>query len=215
MLLYFLFSIVKSVQNYPLTKLCTVFILIVFILMNNITLKDIDPSVSSQIYRQNYAKKRMIEDVKIIALNHHVGEDGDFSELMRLHDGGYISQLPDFKIRQINRSRVQQDSIKAWHLHLKQNDLWYTSPFNCLLVGLWDVRKSSQTSSQTMRVVLGGGASHILFIPKGVAHGYYNISQNPIDIFYFVDHYFNPQDPDEYRIKWDALGADFWTPQKD
>lgn len=183
--------------------------------MNDLTIDDIVPDVASAIYTQNYSKKETIEGVTLISLINHVSEDGDFSELMYFNENGTITQLPHFKIAQINRSKLHSRSIKAWHVHFKQNEVWYISPSDHLLVGLWDVRRHSQTASKKMRVVLGGGNSQLLYIPKGVAHGCSNLTEQPIELFYFVDQTFDLRSPDERRISWNSLGADFWRQQRD
>lgn len=183
--------------------------------MNDLTLNDIQDSVSSKIYTQDYSKKEIIEGVKIIPLSNHVGEEGDFCELIRIAENGNLTQLPTFKLAQINRTKLYPATIKAWHLHFNQNEVWYISPSDHLLVGLWDVRKHSKTQLKTMRIVLGGSHSQLLFIPKGVAHGSSNLTQQSVELFYFVDKVFDIHKPDEKRIHWDVLGADFWLPRKD
>jgi len=66
-----------------------------------------------------------------------------------------------------------------------------------------------------MKITLGSGQSSLLFVPAGVAHGMVNITGAPVDLFYFVSEKFDPQNPDERRLPWDSLGADFWTPKRD
>ena len=39
--------------------------------------------------------------------------------------------------------------------------------------------------------------------------------KGPAELFYFVSNKFDPSLPDEKRIKWDALGTDFWAPKRD
>lgn len=183
--------------------------------MTNLTMDDIVVDAIPKIYTQNYLKKEIIDGVKIIALHNHVSEEGDFSELIRFSKDGTMTQLPIFKIAQINRTKLHPKSIKAWHLHFKQNEIWYITPSDHLLVGLWDVRRGSRTESKIMRVVLGGGNSQLLFIPRGVAHGSCNLTEKSVELFYFVDQSFHLANPDEKRMHWDTLGAEFWVPQKD
>ena len=98
---------------------------------------------------------------------------------------------------------------------MKQDDVFYLPPSDSLLVGLWDLRKSSPTNGVSMKITLGAGQSSLLFIPKGVAHGMINISGKDIDLFYFVNALFDPKNPDERRLSWDSLGEEFWTPSRD
>lgn len=183
------------------------------------TTKDLDipdfrDDISGKIKTQSYDSD-MIDGIKIIDVPYFVGEQGDFSEIVRLDDSGELSQIPGFKVAQVNRTRLIPGSIKAWHLHFRQTEVWYVLPNSELFVGLWDVRRNSPTSGTTMRLTMGGGKSQLLYIPKGVAHGSANFSNIPSELLYIVNHQFDIKDPDERRIPWNSLGADFWAPLKD
>lgn len=182
---------------------------------SNLDLKDLDEKVRDKVYVQDYNNKIVIEGIKIVEVKNNLGEDSDFSEVMRFNDQGESVVFPGFKIRQINRTKLLPHSIKAWHLHLKQDEIWFVLPRFQILACLWDLRKNSPTKGQTMRIPLGGGISQLLFIPKGVAHGSLNISEETASMLYFVDHEFDPKNPDEQRLNWDSLGADFWKPKRD
>lgn len=180
-----------------------------------LNLEDIDESVRNKVYLQNYDKHEYIEGVKIIELVNYINEDGDFSEILRLNSVGEVEQIPGFKLAQINRTMLNPQSIKAWHLHFKQDEIFYIAPIFGLFVGLWDVRKNSPTAGKIMRIALGSGQSHLLYVPRGIAHGNANFTFEPIQLYYLTNNLFNPQTPDEHRIKWDALGTEFWKPQRD
>lgn len=181
-----------------------------------LTFDDLDDTLKSKVYAQNYSLlKEKIGDVQIIPVKDMIGDEGDFSELMRFNDQGECESVPGFKIAQINRTRLFPQSVKAWHVHLKQDEMWYVPPTFQLFVGLWDLRKNSPTKGKSMRINLGGGISSLLFIPKGVAHGSANFSQDNIELFYFVNQKFNIEDPDEKRLPWNALGEKFWEPERD
>ncbi len=176
---------------------------------------DLIDTASSKLTTQNYSSNESIDGVEIIELETHVGEQGDFSEVLVLNEAGEVEGIPGFKLAQINRTRLLPNSIKAWHLHLKQYEMWFVPPTSQLFVGLWDVRKDSSTSGKSLRINMGGGKSEILIIPKGVAHGSGNFSGKEAELIYFVNRSFNRENPDEHRLPWDTLGSDFWTPAKD
>ena len=180
-----------------------------------LSLSDLDKKLSEKIYRQNYGKKGKIEGVEMIPLAKHLAEDGDFAELIRLTDQGELEQVPGFKLAQVNRTKLNPGSLKAWHLHLAQDEIWYLIPSGLLFVGLWDLRKNSSMNGLTMRAVLGRGKSALWLIPRGVAHGSANFTTQAVDLLYFVENKFNKDNPDEYRLPWDSIGAHFWTPEKD
>lgn len=83
-----------------------------------------------------------------------------------------------------------------------------------MILGLWDVRENSTTKGATMKIPMGNGMSRLVVVPRGVAHGVVNVASAPGTIFYFVNNQFNISEPDERRLKWDALGAEFWEVEK-
>lgn len=180
-----------------------------------LSLEDLDPTIKPKIYTQNYDAKPVIDGVKVIELKEFSGEDSDFTELMRFNESGESVQFPGFHIQQINRSTQIPGSIKAWHLHLTQDEVWYVADDSRLLTALWDVRANSPTKGITMRIAMGGCSRRMVFIPHGVAHGSANLTTKTGAITYFMNNQFNSKNPDEHRIPWDSLGADFWSPQKD
>lgn len=179
------------------------------------TLDDIDEKIRSKVYTQDYSPKQFIDGVKVVALKHAVGEEGDFSELLRLNEKGESELFPGFHLAQINYSTQFPGSIKAWHMHLSQDEIWYVPEGAFLLAGLWDLRKDSKTYGIANRIVLGGSSHRMVYIPRGVAHGAANFSKKLGVILYFVTEHFNKEKPDEQRLAWDSLGADFWKPERD
>lgn len=174
---------------------------------------DIVPEAQAKLGLENYSKPS-IEGVQRLPLNNFVGEQGDFCEVLRLNEAGELQNLPGFKLRQINRSLLYPNTIKAWHLHFKQNEIWFVPPHSTLMLGLHDARQNSPTQGTTLRLTLGAGRSEMILIPKGVAHGLMTLSQENTHLLYLVDQQFNLEEPDEHRLPWDYLGAEFWTPEK-
>lgn len=160
---------------------------------------------------QSYAPVPSIEGVKIVDLRRHHDDGGSMTELARLTDGRPES-FADFVARQINYSEIGPGVIKAFHLHARQTDIWYVPPSDRMLVVLLDVRKGSRTEGARMRLMLGDGASRLVRIPPGVAHGARNLGVATGRIIYFVDVQFSPEPStcDEGRLAWDYVGADVW-----
>ncbi len=180
-----------------------------------LTLDDVDQEVKSKVYLQDYSKKGFIDGVKLVELPTSIGEEGYFAELSRLDQNGEMIGFPGFHLAQVNWVKMYPSTVKAWHLHLKQDEIWCVRPDSHLLVGLWDLRKNSHTKGKNMRIVMGEGKTQALFIPKGVAHGSAIVNANTVEMLYFVDQVFDIKNPDEYRINWNSLGADFWKPLRD
>jgi dTDP-4-dehydrorhamnose 3,5-epimerase len=172
---------------------------------------DFTPDARRVFHVQSYARGRSIEGVQIVDLARHHDDGGAMTELARLR-GGVPEALHGFEVRQINYSEIEPGSIKAFHLHTRQTDVWYVPPSDRVLVVLLDVRAGSATEGDQMRLVLGHGSSRLLRIPPGVAHGARNLGAALARIIYFVDRPFTP-DPagcDEGRLPWDHAGADVW-----
>ena len=99
------------------------------------------------------------------------------TELARLTDGR-AAGLAGFTVRQINFSEIEPGTIKAFHLHARQTDVWYVPPGGPLLVVLIDVAPGLAHRGVLDAVVLGDGASRLLRIPPGVAHGVRNLGHD-------------------------------------
>jgi dTDP-4-dehydrorhamnose 3,5-epimerase len=169
----------------------------------------------NDVYTQEYGAKQTIDGVKVVDLKTMAADDGDFGEIFRLNENGHLEMFPDFQLRQINRTNLFPGSVKAWHMHFRQEEIWSVSA-NCHIVaGLWDLRKGSPTEGVKQRIVLGGGMAKLLYIPKGVAHGSANFSTEDVQLLYFVNQVFDVANPDERRVHWDILGKEFWTPERD
>lgn len=163
---------------------------------------------------QDYSRKTPIEGVQVINLTLFVEDGGSLAEVVRFDDQGNLQALPHFKVKQSTYSQMLPGTIKAFHLHYNQEDVWFVMPSDRLLVGLFDARKDSPTYQKSMRLVLGAGRAQLLFIPRGVAHGLANLWNAPANMIYFVNQCFDAEKPDEYRLPWNVLGEDFWEIRK-
>ncbi len=158
---------------------------------------------------QSYDASAQIEGVVIKDIPCFVDDGGFFMELGRFDEG--VSQLfPEFHLKQFNYSQMEPGAIKAYHIHLQQEDIWFISPKDRLLLVLSDMRENSPTKGNTMRFVMGEGKSRLLYIPRGVAHGVGNLWEKPAGIIYMVNQQFDLKNPDEGRLPWDMLGKEIW-----
>ena len=98
---------------------------------------------------------------------------------------------------QANRADRQAGTLVGLHYHRFQADYWYI-PFGRVLAGLHDLRKSSPTRGSSLAIELNGTDHKGLYIPRGVAHGFYAITDATIT--YLVDNYYNPED--ELGVAW-------------
>lgn len=95
-----------------------------------------------------------------------------------------------------------QGTIKAFHWHKKQDDLWFLATGKSRVV-LYDMRKNSPTHGMT-QVIFGGENDYkLIVIPSGVAHGYQVLSKKAALLFYHVTEPYDKKNPDEERIPYD------------
>src|SRR5262249_24495876 len=160
---------------------------------------------------QDYGSGPEIDGVQVAELKRFHDDGGSFTELGRL-EGGLHTAFPGFEVKQINYGEMDPGAIKAFHLHRRQTDVWFVPPDDKMLLILLDVRAESRTTNVHRRLVLGGGASRLVKIPPGVAHGVKNLGQARGRIIYFVDTHFSPapESCDEGRLPWDFAGAEIW-----
>ena len=176
---------------------------------------DFTPEAKRAFSIQSYAPAPAIEGVELVELRRHADDGGSLTELARLTDGRAAAP-GGFTLRQVNYSELEPGQIKAYHLHARQTDVWFVPPSDRMLVVLLDARQGSRTQGTRMRVTLGSGASRLLRIPPGVAHGVRNLAPTTGRIIYFTDLHFSPEPAacDEGRLPWDFAGADVWDPAR-
>jgi dTDP-4-dehydrorhamnose 3,5-epimerase len=98
--------------------------------------------------------------------------------------------------------------LRGLHFHRKQADFWGV-PTGLVRAALYDLRTTSATRGAAQVLDLGEGAGNArgLYIPKGVAHGFYALEDSFMT--YLVDEYYD--NSDELGVRWDdpALGIDW------
>jgi dTDP-4-dehydrorhamnose 3,5-epimerase len=111
---------------------------------------------------------------------------------------------------QANRADRKQGALVGLHYHLFQSDFWYV-PQGRALVVLHDLRASSPTDGKTMVFEIGDHDHRGVYIPPGVAHGFYALTD--MTITYLVDGYYNPAD--ELGVAWDDPDLEVAWPARD
>ncbi|PYI52107.1 dTDP-4-dehydrorhamnose 3,5-epimerase family protein [Paenibacillus flagellatus] len=144
----------------------------------------------------------MIDGVATKTLVRHNDDRGFFMELLREDDAMYG------RFGQASISKSFPGVIKAFHYHNGQDDIWYF-PFGYAQVVLHDMRPDSPTFRQTDVYYMGEDQPYLLFIPRGVAHGYRVLGNSPAYLVYFTNTAYDPARPDEFRIPFDDPGIGF------
>lgn len=114
------------------------------------------------------------------------------------------------KFGQTTFTVAYKGTIKAFHWHKKQDDLWFVATGKAGVV-LYDLRKDSPTYGQTQVIYAGKDDYKLILIPKGVVHGYKVLSDEPVLLFYHTTEPYNRENPDEERIAYDdpKIGFDW------
>lgn len=102
-------------------------------------------------------------------------------------------------------------TIKAFHYHKLQDDLWFIAAGKAMVV-LHDLREDSPTKGQTDVIPAGTDDYKLIVIPVGVAHGYKVLGDEPVLLLYHTTESYNATTPDEIRFPYDdpSIGFD-WT----
>ena len=179
-------------------------------------MKKLTEQAEEQYRVEEYGASAAIDGVELAELRRFNDDTGSFTELGRISDG-VIEGLDGFRLAQINDSLLAPGTIKAFHVHRRQTDVWYVPPQDRVLLVLVDVRDGSPTKNEVVRMVLGDGRSRLVRVPPGVAHGCRNLGPSPARIIYFTDLHFSsdPKDTDEGRLPWDFVGPEVWELTRD
>ncbi|MBU0612621.1 dTDP-4-dehydrorhamnose 3,5-epimerase family protein [Patescibacteria group bacterium] len=114
------------------------------------------------------------------------------------------------KFGQTTFTVAYEGTIKAFHYHEKQDDLWFVATGKAMIV-LYDLRKNSPTNGETQVIFAGKDDYKLVVIPIGVAHGYKVLSDEPVLLFYQTTESYDPKDPDEKRMPYNdpKIGFDW------
>ena len=144
----------------------------------------------------------VIEGVKFAHLRAFGDERGRFLETFRK---GWFPERT-WELVQTNRSDSKAGVLRGLHYHFRQVDYWYCAA-GVLRVGLADLRRSSPTYCASQVIEIGDGKEVGVFIPCGVAHGFYAVTD--VTLTYIVDNYYDGGD--ELGVAWnDAALAVPW-----
>jgi dTDP-4-dehydrorhamnose 3,5-epimerase len=146
-----------------------------------------------------------ISGLQIVRLQGYGDDRGRFMETFRKE---WFPQRSWDRV-QINRSDSKKGVLRGLHYHHQQIDYWYVIE-GVLLAAVVDIRPNSATYLNTITIEMGGENNIGLFIPSGVAHGFYAITD--VTLTYVIDNYFDGG-RDEYGVAWNdpQIGMDWGT----
>jgi dTDP-4-dehydrorhamnose 3,5-epimerase len=151
----------------------------------------------------------LIEGVRISPNPLWPDDRGYFMEVARIGQGVVADFHPS--TTQVSTALSYPGTIKAFHHHDKQTDLWL--PVSGMLqVALVDLRKGSRTHGLKNTMYVGHLRPWHILIPPGVGHGYKVIGTDPAILVYVTNRLYDPKD--EGRIPYDEPGINYdWETQ--
>jgi dTDP-4-dehydrorhamnose 3,5-epimerase len=145
---------------------------------------------------------QQIEGVQIADLRQFPDERGIFSEIFRCEWFPQVS----WERLQSNRSVSKANVLRGLHYHFHQVDYWYV-PSGKIRAALLDLRPNSPSYKVIQTVEMGEENNFGLFIPIGVAHGFY--AHTDCTLIYYVNNYYDSKD--EFGVAWNdpEIGLDW------
>jgi dTDP-4-dehydrorhamnose 3,5-epimerase len=116
---------------------------------------------------------------------------GYFLEVIRMRQGLAQNFAPE--TTQVSAALSYPGTIKAFHFHRHQTDLWVPSA-GMFQVALVDLRPDSATFGVRNTLYLGALRPWQVLIPPGVGHGYKVIGETAGMLVYVTNRLYNPQD---------------------
>jgi len=116
---------------------------------------------------------------------------GYFLEVARMGQGlaaGFPAEST-----QVSAALSYPGTIKAFHYHLHQTDLWVPA-VGMFQVTLVDLRPDSRTFGRKNTMYTGNLKPWQFLIPPGVGHGYKVIGEQPGILVYVTNRLYNPKD---------------------
>ncbi len=144
------------------------------------------------------ASADLIEGVRLQAFDIWPDDRGYFLEVIRMRQG-LAAHFPA-ETTQVSAALSYPGTIKAFHFHQEQTDLWVPA-IGMFQVVLVDLRPDSRTFGLRNTLYAGTLKPWQLLIPPGVGHGYKVIGDGPGILVYVTNRLYNPAD--EGRIPYD------------
>lgn len=150
--------------------------------------------------------------VQSIDLKLFPDERGFFTEAMRFD---WKELLGEDQLVQANMSYSYPEMVRAWHRHIRGQVDYFLVLDGALKICAYDDREESpETKGKLVQVVVSSRKPQIVRVPGIYWHGFKNISNQPTLLMYFVNRYYDYQNPDEERRPWNDPAVINHTTQK-
>jgi dTDP-4-dehydrorhamnose 3,5-epimerase len=133
----------------------------------------------------------LIDGVRVQRFDLWPDDRGYFLEVARLRQGLAAHFPPE--TTQVSAALSYPGTIKAFHFHLHQTDLWVPAS-GMFQVALVDLRPNSPTFGLRNTLYAGALKPWQVLVPPGVGHGYKVIGESAAMLIYVTNRLYNPQD---------------------
>lgn len=132
---------------------------------------------------------------------------GDFLKLFHEPAFAALGLESDFRESYVTTSR--QGVIRGMHFQAPPSDhaKLVSCLTGCVRDGLVDLRRGSPTYGQGISLLLTGTGADILYIPRGVAHGFAAF-EDETRMWYLVSSTHDAAA--DSGVRWDSVGIDWW-----
>lgn len=152
----------------------------------------------------------MIHGLQTKKLKKIKDERGYLMEILRADD-------PFFeKFGQVYLTTCRPGYAKAWHYHDLQNDHFCVVK-GMAKVALYDGRENSPTKGEINDFEIGEDNPMLIFIPRGVYHGFTALGDEPAVLINTITETYNHKSPDEHRAPFNdpEIGYDWGCSEGD
>lgn len=151
------------------------------------------------------AEGGQIEGAIIKHLKSWPDDRGHFTEIFRHTE----DVAKDFDVVQTSLTMTRPGTIKAFHYHLNQDDI-FCPLAGAIRIALVDFRVDSPTFGLANSIFCGEHHLKAVRIPRGVAHGYEVLGNQEMTMVYYTDQVYEPTD--EFRQQFDdpTIGFTWW-----
>ena len=168
-----------------------------------------EPGIGKVIRAANSAD--LIDGVRVQPYDLWPDDRGYFLEVIRMRQGLAASFEPE--TTQVSSALSYSGTIKAFHFHLHQTDLWVPMS-GVFQVALVDLRPESPTFGLKNTLYLGALRPWQLLIPPGVGHGYKVVGESSGVLVYVTNQLYNPGDEGRIAYNDPSIQYDWETQYK-
>ena len=168
-----------------------------------------EPGIGKLIRRPD--SPDLIRGVRVHPFDLWPDDRGYFLEVIRMKQG-LAGDFPQ-ETTQVSAALSYPGTIKAFHFHRHQTDLWVPSA-GLFQVALVDLRPDSPTFGLKNTIYAGALRPWQVLIPPGVGHGYKVIGETAAMLVYVTNRLYNPEDEGRIAYNDSSIQYDWETQHK-